>query len=172
MRESIYFYKQIRILKNEKMKKTIYVASIIAVLFINLASCTSKSGSKEAQDGVVIDAAHNSRNSLDWDGIYTGIIPCADCEGIKVQITLNFDETYQVSYLYLGKSDIPETFSGKFTWDAAGRTITLDTENFPSRYKVGENRLILLDMEGNLITGQHADMYVLTKRVENGEEPE
>ena len=147
------------------MRKTIYAVSIITALFIGLASCTSKSksDSKATQENV-IDAAHNSRNSLDWNGNYTGVIPCADCEGIEVHITLNADETCQISYLYLGKSDTPETmFSGKFTWDDAGNIIAVDAENFPSHYKVGENKLIILDMKGCSITGQHEDMYVLTK---------
>ena len=30
-----------------------------------------------------VSASDNSQNSLDWEGTYKGIIPCADCEGIK-----------------------------------------------------------------------------------------
>ena len=152
------------------MKKTIYAVSIIATLFIGLASCTckSKSDSKATQDCEAVDADHNAKNSLDWNGNYAGVIPCADCEGIEVHITLNADETCQISYLYLGKSDTPETmFSGKFTWDDAGNTITVNAEDFPSHYKVGENKLIVLDMKGCSITGQHEDMYVLAKQVAN-----
>ena len=151
------------------MKKTIYVAGFIAVLFISLASCTckSKSESKATQDVAAIDAAHSSKNGVDWVGDYEGTIPCADCEGIEVHITLNSDETYQMSYLYLDKGGAPEVFSGIFTWDTAGEEIALsDIDNFPSRYKVIENKLIMLDMEGNIITGQYDDMYVLTKSLE------
>jgi len=144
------------------MKKIILSATVIAILLVNLVSCGQK-GLSDKQDNNIV-TVHNSMNSLDWAGTYTGIIPCADCEGISVSITLNLDETYQVSYLYLGKGDnIPVSFSGKFSWDEAGGTITLDSEEIPSRYKVGENRLIQLDMEGNLITGEFADKYVLEK---------
>ena len=34
------------------------------------------------------DPAHSAQNSLDYDGIYRGTIPCADCEGIKATVYL------------------------------------------------------------------------------------
>jgi uncharacterized lipoprotein NlpE involved in copper resistance len=108
---------------------------------------------------------HNSRNSLDWAGLYSGTIPCANCEGIKVEINLNIDETYQISYLYLGKeNNTPEVVSGKFAWNETGNAIILDTKDYPPYYKVGENRLIQLDMDGNPINGEYADMYILAKK--------
>jgi len=117
---------------------------------------------------VAIDAAHNSQNSLDWAGTYTGVIPCADCEGISVSLTLHPDETYLLSYSYLGKGNsFPIMISGKFSWNEAGSTIFLnDAKGFPPYYIVGENRLIQLDMEGNPITGALADKYVLEKNIE------
>ena len=111
----------------------------------------------------IVDAAHNSRNSLDWDGVYTGILPCADCEGIKVTLTLNSDETYEKSYLYLGKSETPFVFLGTFQWNDARSQITLPRDEFPITYKVGEGKLFQLDIHGNPITGDFADMYILTK---------
>lgn len=147
------------------MRKFICAVSIFSVLLFGLESCKSKTGSKTENNQEVTDAAHNSRNSVDWAGTYMGTIPCADCEGISVQITLNSDETYQLSYSYLGKADdTPETASGKFTWDEAGGAITLDVKDCPPYYKVGENKLIQLDMSGNPIDGELAEMYVLTKK--------
>lgn len=145
------------------MKKIIFLATIVAVLMAGFVSCKQKS-KPTRPDSVAIDEAHSSRNSLEWQGSYEGIIPCADCEGISVRIVLNLDETYQANYLYLGKNDnTPETFSGKFSWNDLGSAITLDRKEFASRYKVGENKLIQLDLEGNPITGELADMYILNK---------
>jgi len=147
------------------MKKNILSATMIAVVLIGLVACGQKSKSDE-QDSNVIDI-HNSMNSLDWNGTYAGIIPCADCEGISVSITLNPDETYMVSYMYLGKDDsFPISFSGKFSWNEAGNTIKLDIKDFPPYYFVGENRLIQLDMDGNEIVGELADNYILEKMIE------
>jgi len=47
----------------------------------------------------------NSLNSLDWPGIYRGVLPCADCEGIETEIKINADLTYVISSTYLGKNE-------------------------------------------------------------------
>ena len=107
----------------------------------------------------------NSQNSLDWSGTYNGVTPCADCEGIETKITLNADLTFTLKIEYLGKGD-GNVFqeAGSFVWDKTGGIISLEGfKGGPSQYKVGENRLIQLDMEGNVITGDLAEKYVLIK---------
>lgn len=107
----------------------------------------------------------NSQNSLDWQGTYKGVTPCADCEGIETEITLNADLTFTLKIEYLGKGD-GNVFqeAGSFVWDKTGGIISLEGfKGGPSQYKVGENRLIQLDMEGNVITGDLAEKYVLIK---------
>ena len=112
----------------------------------------------------VIDS-HNSQNAIDWQGIYKGITPCADCEGIETEVILNTDLTYVIKTKYLGKGD-GKVFEekGRFVWDQTGGSISLQgSKGGPSQYKVGENRLIHLDMDGNVIKGPLAEMYVLKK---------
>ena len=112
-----------------------------------------------------VSASDNSQNSLDWEGTYKGIIPCADCEGIKTEITIKYDLTYVIKTIYLGKVD-GKTFekTGRFFWDKTGSNITLEELNGnPVQFKVGENQLIQLDLEGKIITGALAEKYVLKK---------
>jgi uncharacterized lipoprotein NlpE involved in copper resistance len=107
----------------------------------------------------------NSQNSLDWQGTYKGVTPCADCEGIETELVLNQDLTYTIKTKYLGKGD-GKVFEekGNFVWDKTGGNIRLQAgKGGPSQYKVGENQLIQLDMEGKQITGVLADKFVLTK---------
>jgi len=112
----------------------------------------------------VADAAHNSRNSLDWPGTYAGTVPCADCKGIRTTIRLQADGNFTRELLYLGKSNVPVRDAGMFTWNDAGSIITLASENGePQQYQVGENRLFHLDRSGNRIAGELADRYVLEK---------
>ena len=109
--------------------------------------------------------SHNSQNSLDWQGTYKGTTPCADCEGIELEITLNYNLTFSIKTKYFGKGD-GQIFEekGTFSWGKTGSTITLkDVKERPSQYKVGENRLIQLDMDGKVISGTLAEKYVLTK---------
>jgi hypothetical protein len=48
-------------------------------------------------------------------------------------------------------------------WDDTGNIINLGIAQTPSYYRVAQNKLIQLDMEGKPVTGNLADMYVLTK---------
>lgn len=108
---------------------------------------------------------HNSQNSIDWQGTYKGITPCADCEGIETEITLNENLSYVMKTKYLGKGD-GKIFEekGNFVWDKSGGSITLKgLKDRLSNYKVGENRLIQLDMNGTIISGALAEKYVLAK---------
>jgi uncharacterized lipoprotein NlpE involved in copper resistance len=108
---------------------------------------------------------HTSQNSLDYHGIYKGVLPCADCEGIEVILELGPGDSYTKKTIYLGKDDnqVNES-SGTFSWNEAGNTITLNEENSPNQYFVGENVLFHLDMEGNRISGDLADNYKLNKQ--------
>jgi uncharacterized lipoprotein NlpE involved in copper resistance len=146
------------------MKTVFFSIAIVAVFSAAVFMSCSGKQNKQVEEVVVTEMADNSRNSLDWQGTYTGVIPCADCSGINVTITLN-PSTYELSYLYLGKNDnVPFQVVGSFSWDETGSIINLENDaSIPSYYQVGENKLIQLDMEGNLITGNLADKYVLTK---------
>lgn len=109
----------------------------------------------------------NSAVSLDWTGTYEGTVPCADCEGIETSLTLNHDLTYRMKTKYLGKDESSFERRGTFAWNEAGSAIVLDdSSGGPLRYLVGENALFQLDREGNRITGDLADKYVLSKSAE------
>ena len=142
-------------------RKIVFVLAIACFSF-GLNACKSRSNSNQAQ----IATADNSQTGIDWNGTYSGILPAADCEGIETKISLNADNTYQISWKYIGKDDKVYTNEGTFTWDAAGSIITLknmDATKEPTMYKVCENHLLQLDLKGEVITGEFADNYVLNK---------
>lgn len=109
-----------------------------------------------------LSAEHNARLSLDWAGSYRGVLPCADCAGIKSVVTLTPDGSYETRSTYLGKSDAVLEEKGRFSWDAAGNIIQLGQSD-PVQYFVSENRLIRLAPDGSRIKGALADQYILTK---------
>lgn len=132
---------------------------IFSLYLFLIQACTPKN--KTVQP---LPSGDNSMVSLDWNGTYTGTLPCADCQGIETSLTLNKDLSYVLKTKYLGKSDVVNEKTGKFNWNKAGSTITLDgISNAPSQYFVGENVLTQLDMEGKKITGNMADLYQLKK---------
>ena len=142
--------------------KRMLTAFACMLLLLGVAGCAVIA---TKPDEAPIDAVHNSRNSLDWAGVYAGIIPAASGPGINVAITLREDLTYLLQYQYIGRQGGGFTLAGTFKWNEDGNSITLDAQNLPPHYRVGENRLIQLDMDGELITGELADSYVLIKQL-------
>jgi len=108
---------------------------------------------------------HSSKTSVDWAGSYEGNLPCADCESIKVIISLKDDNTYTKTETYYknGKESKFES-KGSFEWDASGNIISLKSQNATDKYQVGENKLFHLDIDGKRIKGELANMYILRKK--------
>ncbi|MCH7415403.1 copper resistance protein NlpE [Belliella sp. R4-6] len=151
------------------MFKNLKIALSLSFLIV-MASCQK---SNQSDDLVVDDEVfeseefvehHTALNSLDYMGIYKGVLPCADCEGIQTTVELGSGNSYTKKVIYLGKDDqeVIET-SGTFSWNEGGNTITLNEEEEPNQYFVGENILFHLDMEGNRIEGELAEKYQLNK---------
>ncbi|WP_136480404.1 copper resistance protein NlpE N-terminal domain-containing protein [Cognatitamlana onchidii] len=156
--------------------KRIFQISSCFLLLITVLGCSDKSkkgnglnednlvGNKGNQSVKASQAgAHNSKVSLDWEGVYKGVIPCADCEGIKTSITLLADNKFERSIDYLGKTAGFFSDKGSFVWDESGSVITIGEGDRGQKYKVGENQLFHLDKAGNLIKGDLAEMYRLMK---------
>jgi putative lipoprotein len=130
---------------------------ISSILVLLLSACAVPEGAAP-----VVDAAHNSRNAIDWPGTYTGVVPCADCGGIRTTITLRDDGTYERQRLYLGKSSTPIRDSGRFSWNETGSIVMLaPADGTAQMYQVGEDQIFHLDRSGNRITGDLAAQYVL-----------
>jgi uncharacterized lipoprotein NlpE involved in copper resistance len=98
---------------------------------------------------VPTDGAHNSRNALDWPGTYEGVLPCADCPGIKTRLVLRVDDRFELSTQYLERQVAVQTASGRFSWDSAGSSITLDAAGAGQQFRVGEGRLLQLNRDGS-----------------------
>lgn len=96
-----------------------------------------------------IDGAHNSQNSVDWNGSYAGVIKNSSGTEENVSLVLNPDNTYT----YSNQGAEPKEVSGKFTWDESSAIIQFDAVSLPFlRLKVGENKLWPCTKKGK-ITG-------------------
>ena len=108
-------------------------------LALGFSSCLSAKHSDETDEIVDI---HTSQMSVNWAGIYTGILPSARGPEIDVQIIIYYDETYALRYHYLNPaSGGVVRLQGTFRWDAAGNSIILDVDDFIPRFQVGSNQM-------------------------------
>ena len=123
--------------------------SLVLTLFVIVGLCSCVSTGSGSED--------------DWPGIYAGVIPSAGGSGISVVAILYPNRTYKITYYYIDKEDTLYPSTGNLTWDGKENLITLDSGSLPRYYKVGKNTLTQLDIEGNRITGNLAENYILQK---------
>lgn len=138
--------------------KTIHFVLPIALAVLSCSSETTESKN-------FIDH-HNAQNSLDWDGVYSGVIPCANCEGIEIELTLTQDMEYKILTRYIGQSDESISEKGIFQWKGNNIELqgkTKQSESEQTLIKVEENQLRMFDMNGNIIEGNLSEQYVLRK---------
>ena len=112
-------------------------------------------------------------------GVYEGVLPCADCEGIKTELTLFQDvanaenNSYILKETYLGVNTGDTTFISKGKWDilkgiktdkeAAVFFLNYDRPDESKYYlKEDEATIVMLDKEQNRI--QSSLNYTLKKK--------
>ncbi|ESU23982.1 hypothetical protein FEDK69T_10420 [Flavobacterium enshiense DK69] len=146
---------------------------IVTLFFLNITVFGCEFGKKDESEATerepdtttAVPDMHTSEISLDWDGTYKGVIPCADCPGIETELTLHKDKTYKLSVLYQDREQKPTVTKGTFTWDDTGSIIRLDKARTETQYKVGEGRLLMLDRNGKEIESALKSNYILHKVV-------
>ncbi|WP_277631926.1 copper resistance protein NlpE [Avrilella dinanensis] len=148
------------------MKKIVLSLSLVAAVMVSCNEKKETPAENTVESTAVTenpDPAHNAQNSLDWAGEYTGVLPCADCEGIEYLVKLNDDNTFEVTTKYLptGESSVEK---GNIMWHDDGTVVHLKNDNFDAKYKVIENGIIHLDQDGNVIEGEMESLYHLTKK--------
>lgn len=126
-----------------------------------LTKQTSQSKPQPQQTQPVVDE-HSAEYALDYEGTYTGILPCADCQGIKTKLILNKDKTFLYEQNYLGKSKKPFINSGNY--QVKGGTLTLSLADKPLNFSVGESGVYYLDDKLQRYTGKLASYYTLAKQ--------
>jgi len=139
--------------------KKIFLMCGIAALIAGFISC--KMQKKEAENTA------EEEQATTVDALYSGITPCADCEGIQVLLRLSIDGTYELQQTYLGKDNEQFISFGDYTYDPETGLVNIGSSEEPVNYLLEEQSLTQLDREGNKIEGEHAAMYVLVKVDEN-----
>ena len=139
------------------MIKTIFAASLLAV---SLVSCNSTKVDNES----VLPDTHTSQTSLDWAGTYTGYLPCASCGDMETELTLTSDNDYILTQANLDGQPEPKVTKGKFVWKENHIVLEGMPKEFDSNlFKVEEGRVRMLDKNGNVVSGDAANEYLLGK---------
>ncbi|WP_159331094.1 copper resistance protein NlpE [Tenacibaculum maritimum] len=107
-------------------------------------------------------APHSTEYALDYEGLYKGTFPCADCSGIQVSLLLTKNNTFRYETTYLGKGHYIE----KGNYSVKEKILTLKESNRSIYFLIGKNRLSFLGEDLKAATGQFASYYELKKQQE------
>ncbi len=104
---------------------------------------------------------HAAQQISDYEGLYKGTLPCADCPGIATSLTLNKDKTFVYETCYLEKEN--GKFSSTGTYTVKEDLLTIEENGDPIHFLIGGDELFLLDKDLKPATGELADHYTLKK---------
>lgn len=134
----------------------------VAVLSVGLlaASCNGSSDKKQ-----VVEAPQEEVETVEVFGTYEGILPAADCEGIKTILTVNSDSTYVLQSEYLGTNNGEFVASGVYNLlDGALIELITPSSGEKTYYKIVSDGVMLSDSLGSENQGELAKHYVLKKK--------
>lgn len=99
-----------------------------------------------------------------WTGTYHTVLPCNHCAGIRLDLTLYRDATYDLLTQELGTDRPPITRRGGFTFNNDETRIMLDANGQNRSFDIlPPNRLRMLGKNGQPVTGPDAYRFILKK---------
>ncbi|MBK7966415.1 MAG: copper resistance protein NlpE N-terminal domain-containing protein [Bacteroidetes bacterium] len=152
------------------MKKIIWSIALLGLL--QNSACTRNTQNATVTVDTVETDFFDGLTPTAAEFTFEGILPCADCMGIKTNLVLNNDSlSYFLTETYMGKTNPDSVFlrSGTFTrltaTDSVSTILQLSAvkELPPLNYKViSDSILKKLDNQGQEILGNHN--YLLTRK--------
>ena len=135
---------------------------ILPVLLTGLfaVSCSKKEEAKtETPQAVEADSAQQAQPEeaakaeapKKHVGEFSGKVPCADCPGIEMKLTLNEDGSFLLDETYLEKKDGQFNAKGSYEVSADGAFVTLKEEgnDKPRVFLVEEDAVYLVEKVGD-----------------------
>lgn len=142
------------------MRSIMYALVICTVLF---SACNNSASNKNETDSLSQAPVLTDSLALALTGVYQGYLPCADCPGISTFLLLNEDMTYRLEETYNKGNDSLFLTRGKWKTEN-GKVILLDSEQIRNSYLPDGNNLVQLDYQGDRISGNLGDKYVLSRQ--------
>jgi copper homeostasis protein (lipoprotein) len=146
----------------QKIKQKTNAFPALLLIFITCLGCNfvlAETASNESTQA--------SKKTLNLAGLYLGYFPCNDCKGIRTTLALNGNGTYVYISLYTGKSDREVIEKGRFSFGENGDTLVLTPKKGSTttqQYLIDDDMLVKLDEDGNRITKDGADGYILKRK--------
>lgn len=141
------------LIMNNKVVNILILLALVLFISFRLTTACNQIG----QSGPVSDTIENLPIT------YSGTIPCADCPGIETYLHLKDDFQFNEVQWYLDRDQNPFTTTGRWVLQEDTLTFFDEDKNPLKSFLYSDEQLTMLDTEGNKITGELADNYILTK---------
>mgnify|MGYP003335485362 CR=1 FL=1 len=128
------------------------ISVVIFYVFLFFFSCTQNKtesvAEKETSDSIPVLI-----ENISPAGVYSGIVPCADCIGLEYTLYLQPDSTYFLRQTYYKEPISKHIMVDSGRWiEAANGTIELEYGESKILFREEKNSLLMLDADGKEIT--------------------
>lgn len=165
----LIFVSLIKIQNMKKFSIALFIASL--TLFNSCGKDSETISNSNENDSTSIETpivdGHNAQNSLDYEGIYEGVLPCikSDCKEIELSLELKPDGFFIYSTKRVGVDKEAAFTTGTFHFEEDGNTIALDQiANVPNSFFIAEGKIYQLDKNQQKIEGPDAEKFILKKK--------
>ena len=149
------------------MKKSLLSVSAIALLAIacNQTNTAGNTTDSNTTTQSIAEQREIITENISYIGTYEGVLPCADCGGIKTTLTVE-KSSYTLEEEYQGKgafsSKVPPSYHQK---KLVHPLTNRDFATYIRYYQVIENNLVMLNADGSTISDTTlANQYILHKK--------
>lgn len=138
--------------------RSLATLALVCASVIALDGCSSSCCNVGAE-GHALGYDLTKRVSLDFPATYSGVLPCADCEGIRYTVNFWSDHVFFRRMTYLGKGEGEgASFDdvGRWSFSEDGRSLVLSTKDAtPDMFAIeGRDVLKKLDLSGKSIESE------------------
>lgn len=109
-------------------------------------------------------AAHTDKSQI-FRGVFYGFLPCNDCDGVKMTLSLKQNDNYLLVMQHAKESSREIYEKGKYNWDEKTHTVVLTPRKGTEtrRYHIeNDGTLIQLNVDGTRMMTE-ADRYILRR---------
>lgn len=100
---------------------------------------------------------------------FSGVTPCAGCEGILYELSLDNEQQFKATSIYLGESNRPFKESGSYSIQDDTLLVLKGGEESRS-FVIEDSTLVMLDNNRERVTGPLANYYILDRKEATADE--
>jgi copper homeostasis protein (lipoprotein) len=147
---------------NVSNNKKPFKMKIVNLLLTATIALTTTTYCSKKTTGKVTSTSESEQLHGDMTGIYSGLLPCADCPGIETTLTINPDNTYKIAQVYTEKDSVPFISSGLIKKGEKENIWVFKSRYNETFYQFEDSVLIMLNQKE--IDGLLEQHYILKKK--------